>query len=257
MTQHNRVQVFADSEAMSQAAAHYWVEHAAQAIIARGAFIVALAGGSTPKRLYQLLASPAYARQVDWDKVHVFFTDERAVAKDHDDSNYRMAKQALLDHVAIPGHQVHAMNAMPERLEQGVREYHAWLDTQVPKSMNGFPRLDLILLGMGEDGHTASLFPGTRGLKEKQAWVVANEVKQLDAWRMSLTYPVINHARNVLLLISGANKAKVVAEVLNESPPAQRYPVQAVQPLGDLVWYLDRAAASGLPQAEATFDIGG
>lgn len=256
MTQHSGVQVYPDSEALSHAAARFWVEAAAEAIVARGAFLAALSGGSTPQRLYQLLATTEYARQVDWDKVYLFFTDERAVAQDHEDSNYRMVQQALLDHVPLPARQIHAMNAAPEHLAQGVREYQAWLDTQVPKSMNGFPQFDLIFLGMGEDGHTASLFPGTQALQEQQAWVVANEVKQLAAWRMTLTYPVLNHARNVLFLVSGKAKAKLVAEVLQGHGQSLHYPVQAVQPLGDLFWFLDRDAASELPHSEALFDPG-
>ena len=197
-------------------------------------FTIALSGGSTPKRLYELLAAPPRRDQVRWDAVELFFGDERAVPPEHPDSNYGMAKRALLDHVPVRAHRMPA--------ESGdAAEYARILGECITKRRDGAPVFDVVLLGMGEDGHTASLFPGTAALAERAAWVVMNEVPQLHTRRMTLTYPTLNAAARVWALIAGAGKRTVVAECLTRATP---YPILGVRPTaGELIWFLDKAAA--------------
>ncbi len=239
------IHIFNNAEAVSRAAAELVVLAANQAIEARGLFNIALSGGSTPKRLYQHLASDAYKRQIDWQKVHIYFGDERNVPPEHPESNYRMAREAFLDQLPIPEQQIHRMQGEREDLEKAAAEY-AELLKALP-THNGLPQFDLILLGMGDDGHTASLFPGTVALNEKSKMVIAQTVPQLNTRRITLSYPLINNARQVMLLVAGESKASRLEEVL-VSAPEGRYPVQGIKPKGILNWLLDRSAASKLPR---------
>lgn len=200
-------------------------------------FSIALSGGSTPKRLYELLAAPPRRDQIRWDAVELFFGDERAVPPEHPDSNYGMAKRALLDHVPVRAHRMAA-----ER--DDAAGYAQILGDRIAKRRDGVPVLDVVLLGMGEDGHTASLFPGTKALAERSKWVVMNEVPQLHTRRMTVTYPVLNAAERVWALIAGAGKRPVVAECLAAAPRGETpYPILGVRPTaGELVWFLDTAA---------------
>ena len=248
------MRVFPDIDALSRAAAEYWFARAADSIAARGAFHVALAGGGTPKHLYEYLSRPEAASKVDWKAVHVWMGDERAVPLDHADSNFRMAREALLDHVPIPVEQIHPMPADHDDLELAAREYAEALLRDVPTDGTGMPSFDLLLLGMGEDGHTASLFPGTTALEERQHPVVAVYVPQLDTWRMSLTLPVIDAARSTLLLVSGAAKAGILTRVFTRPAIEPRLPVQRIEPGGELDWYLDEAAAAELPEEVRSAD---
>ena len=238
------IEVFSDAEAVSVAAAEQVVQAAAQAIVARGAFYLALAGGSTPKRLYQHLASESYKQQVDWTNVHIYFGDERTVAPDHSDSNYAMACQTLLNHLDIPPRQIHRIKAEQADLQSAAQQYEDEL--QVLPITSGYPQFDLILLGMGDDGHTASLFPGTTALNEHKHAVTALTVPQLSTTRVTLTYPVINNALNVMFLVAGGGKASRLEEVLVSASP-ECYPAQGVKPTIKLSWLLDEAAASQLP----------
>jgi len=228
--------VFDDGEALAAGVADAFVA-AASAASARP-FTVALAGGSTPKRLYELLAVPPRRERVRWDDVEFFFGDERSVPPDHPDSNYGMAKRALLDHVPSKTHRMAAE-------KDDAAGYARVLAERIARRRDGFPVLDLVLLGMGDDGHTASLFPGTKALDERTAWVVMNDVPQLHTRRMTLTYPVLNAAERVWMTIGGAGKRPMVAECLaaaarNEMPR----PILGVRPTaGELVWFLDKAAA--------------
>ncbi len=240
------IQVLADGEAVSLAAAEQVVFLAQQAIAQRGAFYIALSGGSTPKRLYQHLASEAFNRRIDWSSVYIYFGDERSVSPDHPDSNYRMACEAMLNELPIPPLQIHRIQGESESLESAAAAYAEQL-TALPQH-NGLPQFDLVLLGMGDDGHTASLFPGTTALDEKIHWVTALHVPQLHTDRITLTYPIINNAAQVTLLVAGANKADRLEEVLVSAAPGC-YPVQGVQPRGQLTWMLDQAAAAKLPKA--------
>jgi 6-phosphogluconolactonase len=230
--------VFADAEALAAALAERFaglVERPAAA-----PFTVALAGGSTPKRLYEILAAAPHRERVRWQDVELFFGDERAVPPEHPDSNYGMAKRALLDHVPVRAHRMAAE-------QDDADGYARLLGERIARRRDGAPVLDLVLLGMGEDGHTASLFPGTAALGERRRWVVMNDVPQLHTRRMTLTYPVLNAAERVWVLIAGAGKRPVVAECLTaairgDAPPAR--PILGVRPsAGELIWFLDEAAA--------------
>lgn len=187
-------------------------------------FCVALAGGSTPRRLYERLTLP-------WAEVELFFGDERAVPPDHPDSNWGMVKAALLDRSGVRAHRM--------RAEAGAAgEYESVLKSRVRQD-RGWPRFDLVILGVGTDGHTASLFPGTAALAEARRWVVMNDVPQLGARRMTLTFPVLNAARRIWILCSGADKRPVVEQLA----AGARLPVSRIDPDGELCWWLDRAAA--------------
>ena len=238
------VQVFDDAETVARAAADTFARLSRECVAERGTFSVALSGGTTPRRVYELLASDEYRASVPWPSVHVFFGDERTVPPDHAESNYRMASEALLSRVALPAENVHRIEGVGDA-GSNASEYES--------VMRGFfgdvewPRFDLIFLGMGDDGHTASLFPGTTALEESRAWVTANWVEKFGAWRITLTAPAINAARRVLFLVTGAGKAERLSEVLNGAHDPSRLPSQMIRPRdGTLEWYLDRAAAAKL-----------
>jgi 6-phosphogluconolactonase len=245
---------FPDAEAVSRHAASEFVRRAKQSVRDRGVFHVALAGGSTPRRTYELLATPAFSKSVEWGSVQIYFGDERAVEPDHPDSNFNTANLALLAGIGLHSSQVHRMAGERRDLSLSAREY----ETQLSKSLavkghGGFPRFDLVMLGMGKDGHTASLFPFTDALKEREAWVVRNEVPQMSTERLTLTAPVLNAARCVMFLVSGPDKAEALERVLEGPPNASEFPSQLIAPLeGDLLWLVDEAAAVRLkrpPQA--------
>jgi len=230
--------VFNDAEALAAAVAEEFCTLTERPVSAP--FTVALAGGSTPKRLYELLAGEPYVTRVRWAAVEFFFGDERAVPPEHPDSNYGMARRALLDHVPSVAHRMVAEG-------DDVRGYARLLSERIAERRDGVPVLDLVLLGMGEDGHTASLFPGTAALAEHTRWVVMNDVPQLQTRRMTLTYPMLNAAERVWILIAGAGKRAMVTECLtaaarSDDPPPR--PILGVRPTdGELIWFLDQAAA--------------
>lgn len=225
--------VLPDKEALSHAAAQRFVA-LADRYTSTGAFGVALSGGSTPRPLYERLAAPPYRDQVSWPQVHLFWGDERCVPPDHAESNYRMACETLLDHVEIPAENIHRVRGEldPARAAQ---EYRSELE----RVLGASPGFDLILLGMGDDGHTASLFPGSPALQENERAAVAVYAPHLDSWRVTLTLPVLNRARHVLFLVSGADKAPALARIRAGEPlPAARVcPGQ-----GTLTWLIDEAA---------------
>jgi 6-phosphogluconolactonase len=238
------VRVFADPEATASAAARRIVELARAAIDERGAFSIALSGGSTPRRIYELLAGDEFREQVEWESIHVFFGDERTVPADSAESNYRMANEALLSRVPVPKENVHRIEGVGDAAANA---------SAYESAMRGFfgdadwPRFDLVMLGMGDDGHTASLFPDTVALSERRAWVVANWVEKFQTWRITLTAPAINAARHVLFLVNGAGKAGRLREVLKGERDPARLPSQLIAPReGTLEWFIDRAAASSL-----------
>ena len=239
---------FDDAEAVARYAAREFVRRARAAIEARGVFKVALAGGSTPRRTYELLAEPALARRVDWGATHVFFGDERAVIPDHQDSNFNTARLALLNQVAVPDSQVHRMAGERGDLKRAAREYEDALARvfAVPRGPD-FPRFDLVLLGMGKDGHTASLFPYTTALDETRAWVVDNDVPSQQTQRLTITAPVINAARCVVFLVAGSDKAEPLRCVIEGPRDERQFPSQMIAPPnGDLLWLVDEAAAARL-----------
>jgi 6-phosphogluconolactonase len=250
MTNHT-IRLFEDTEALSEAAANEFLRLAREAVASRGRFTVALSGGSTPRRLYQLLAGPPWRSGVDWGRVIFFWGDERCVPPDHPDSNYRMAREALLDHVPIPPENVHRFEAERPDHDAVARDYQNLLASSFGIDSAGPPpAFDLVLLGMGPDGHTASLFPDTLALNETVRWAVANHVPKFGADRLTLTYPVLNRGREVLFLIAGADKAVVLREALEGHSDPPRFPFLRVRPEGDLFWFLDRAAAPSLPPSQ-------
>jgi len=226
-------------EALAEAAALLFVEEATRAIAERGRFAVALAGGSTPEATYGVLARD-HADDVDWPNVHVFFGDERTVPPDHEDSNYRMAREALLD--LVPVGSVHRMRGelSPEEAAASYEGDLAGFFGEIP------PVLDLVMLGIGGDGHTASLFPETAALGVTDRLAVANPVPKLDTTRLTLTVPVLNAARRIVFLVAGEGKADALREILEGDADPSRYPAKLVQPPGGPTWLVDRAAARRL-----------
>jgi 6-phosphogluconolactonase len=240
------VVVLPDLDAVSRQAAERFVALANDAVNRANRFTVALAGGSTPERLYRLLASDAYRDAVPWASVYIFFGDERCVPPDDPESNYRMAKQSLLDHVPVLSEQVFRMEGERDPQSAAVT-YDAVLGDVFGLTPGRVPQFDLILLGMGPDGHTASLFPHTDGLQVVERLVAANFVPKFDSWRLTLTYPVLDAAAQVLFLVGGAEKADAVQHVVEGPSDPAEYPAQGVRtPDGTVTFLLDAAAASKL-----------
>ncbi|MGA7561134.1 MAG: 6-phosphogluconolactonase [Terriglobales bacterium] len=238
------IQVFATAADLFHAAAEEFVRAGRAAIGAQGRFTVALSGGSTPKGLYSLLASK-YA-DFAWSRVFLFFGDERHVPPTDPESNYRMVKESLLAKIAIPAENVFRVPAENPDASAAAAEYEAQLRRFFGLRPEEFPRFDLILLGMGPDGHTASLFPDSPALDEQSRLVVANWVAKFNTHRITFTFPVLNHAAEVMFLASGPDKADILHQVLEgkNTPPL---PSQRVQPAdGKLLWMLDEAAAAKL-----------
>lgn len=228
--------VMADQSSLIDAATEQFISVARFAIAKRGVFYVALAGGSTPRGLYQKLASEPYCDQVDWTRVHLFFGDERCVPADHVNSNFKMASEAMINHIPIPNDNVHRM---PTEIGDAEAVAAAYADT-VSQVMNGEP-FDLVLLGLGPDGHIASLFPETEALTVTETMTTHLYVEKFSSWRVTLTYPVINAARKVIVFIAGEAKAAIVNDITGNI--VQDLPVQRLAPAGDYYWYMDAAAA--------------
>lgn len=240
----SHVRVFDQAGNVAVAAANGLVAIAKAAIAERGRFTVALSGGSTPTSAYQLLASEKYKSEIDWSKTHIFFGDERSVPPDDPQSNYRMVNEALLSRVLVPVENIHRIKGVGD-VVANARLYEDEMRTYFDEAL--FPRLDLVLLGMGEDGHTASLFPGTPALQEQSAWVTANWVEKLAAHRITLTAPAINHAAHIIFLVTGQNKAERLREVLEGEYDPARLPAQLIKPVdGSLEWFIDKAASASL-----------
>ena len=240
------IRVLTTPQELFAAAAEEVVLLAKEAVRERGRFTIALSGGSTPKSLYNLLATNARTT-LPWDRMHFFWSDERHVAPTDPESNYQMANEAMLSKVPVPpGNVYRAPAENPDAAAAGAA-YEATMRKVFQLQPGQFPKFDLILLGMGPDGHTASLFPGTAGLQEKARLVIANWVEKLKTHRLTFTLPVINAARCVSFLVSGTDKATVLRAVLEDNVPGEQYPAKLVQPTdGKLIWFVDRAAASGL-----------
>jgi 6-phosphogluconolactonase len=226
---------------MSRRGAVLWVDVANAAIAEHGRFAVALSGGSTPRSLYALLASE-FLDRVAWKQVHCFWSDERCVPPGHPESNYRAAHEGLLSRVDIPAGNVHRMRGEddpPLAAADYDRELRSWFG-----AASAPPRFDLMMLGMGADGHTASLFPGSPAINEQHAWAAANYVEKLKAYRLTLTFPVLNASAVVMLLVAGEDKAPALAKVLSEGE-ASGLPAARVHPQGGrMLWIVDEAAAA-------------
>lgn len=244
------VRIVPNAEGLARAAASEFVGVAQEAVRANGLFTVALSGGSTPKALYSLLASDASLKsQLPWDKAHFFWGDERHVPPDHADSNFRMTNEAMLSKVTVPATNIHRIRGELEDARQAAEDYEQVLRDFFRLAPGQLPRFDLLLLGMGPDGHTASLFPGTDALSERQRLVVANWVDKFNAHRITLTLPVLNNAACVMFLVAGADKAETLRAVLGGETGAEPYPSQLVHPTrGRLIWLVSGEAARLLPR---------
>lgn len=252
MTASTEWSIQADPPALAAEAARRFVDSCNRSIAARGRCIVALSGGSTPRALYHLLAAPPYRDAVNWACLHVAWGDERCVPPDHADSNYRLARETLLDRVPVPAEQVYRMPADMLDHESSAAAYETTLRNLFAEARVGahFPRFDLIYLGLGVEGHTVSLFPGSSALRETARWVAAPYVEKLHDHRLTLTLPVLNNAREVVFLVAGAEKAGILRRVIADPPEKPLLPAAAVRPVGGhLLWLVDRAAASSLDGA--------
>ena len=237
------IQTYPDQESLSRAAAELFARQAEEAVKLRSAFSVALAGGQTPRRTYEILAQPPFREQVDWEHLHVFWGDERCVPPQDPRSNARMARRAWLNHVPLPPSRIHPISCKPNPVA-GAREYEILLR----KFCAGTPPcLDLVFLGLGEDGHTASLFPYHRASEDREHWTAAVYVPAQSLHRVTLTPAFLNQARVVAFLVAGAAKAKALQEVLQGPRDTRRLPAQLINPeRGELYWLVDREAAGQL-----------
>ncbi len=238
------ITTYPNKDALAYAAAEQTLSIAQAAIAEHGVFTLALAGGSTPRALYTLLATGDFAGKLDWSRCHLFWGDERSVPPDHDGSNYRMVNETLLAHIQIPESHIHRIYGELEP-RQAAAEYEQELRDFFTDQ--AIPRFDLILLGMGEDGHTASLFPKTKAVHEQKRLAVANYVEKLKTWRITLTPVTINAAAHIMFFVSGEQKAEALYQVLHGSYQPDVFPSQMVQPVdGQLWWMIDQAAAQRL-----------
>jgi 6-phosphogluconolactonase len=245
------VRILPDGAAIARRAAQKFVEAGVAAVNEKGSFSVVLAGGSTPKALYGLLVNdPALRAQVPWDKMQVFFGDERHVGPDHPDSNFRMANEAMISKSPLKPEQVTRIKGEYPDAEQVAREYELAIRSYFKLPEGEFPRFDLVLLGMGSEGHTASLFPGAKALHEKRRIAVSSWVGKLLSERITLTPPAINHAAHVIFMVTGVGKAPALTAVLERVYEPDQLPAQLIRPAnGTLLWLVDTAAGGLLTRA--------
>ncbi len=240
----SEIKKLSDVQALSRAAAEMFISIGVEAIKKNNRFTVALAGGSTPKSVYRLLTTTEFKSRIDLKKTFFFFGDERDVSPDSDESNFRMASENLLKPLQIPEKNVFRWKTELGNAEKIAESYEKVIKEFFNLPKNEFPRFDLILLGMGDDGHTASLFPFTEALKETEKIAVANWVEKLNTNRLTLTFPAINNASNVIFLVSGAAKAETLREVLERDFLPDEFPSQKVRSNdGNLIWLVEKEAA--------------
>jgi 6-phosphogluconolactonase len=238
---------YRDEPSLARAAAEELAAQAVDAVERRGRFLLALSGGSTPRRLYSLLVDAPYRERIPWSKVELFWSDERAVDPDHPASNFRMAREVMLDKLELRREQIHRMPAEGPDLDAAARKHQEEIARITGVAAHGAaPSLDLVLLGMGPDAHTASLFPGTPALTERERWVVPNRAPVEPIDRLTFTFPMLEAAHRLLLLVAGASKAAPLAEVLEGKPDPTRLPCQSLPRDSRVLWLLDQAAASRL-----------
>lgn len=214
-----------------------------QTIDERRVFHLFLAGGSTPQRFYNLLATPIYAKAIPWGNVHLYFGDERHVAPDHSDSNFKMVNDSLLKKINIDPTHIHRIQGELDAAD-AADAYHQAINSLLPKDADNRPQADLILLGLGPDGHTASLFPDTDILDNTKAYCAAVWVSKFNTWRISITYPVINNARNLWFLVAGDNKQPIVNRIFNHPSTIDPLPVERISARGAVTWFMDQSAAN-------------
>ncbi len=241
MTESSEVRVFGNAGELARAAADEISFRIQEALRESDRFTWALSGGSTPRALYRLLASEPYRGRLPWRAIHFFWGDERHVPPDHAESNFRMAREAMLDAMPVPAENIHRIHAEEPDAERAAKLYEDELRAFFALAPGAWPRFDLVLLGLGNDGHTASLFPGSAAVRERERLVVAPWVEAQRAFRITLTPPVLSQARRALFLVSGAEKAAALHAVLEGPREPDRYPAQVVG--GNRLWLVDRAAA--------------
>lgn len=231
---------------LSTSVANWLVQYIGQVLEKQDRFTIALSGGSTPKKLHELLITDAYKSRIDWSRLHIFWGDERYVPIDNELSNAKMAYDTLLNHVPVPAEHIHIMRTDLEP-EDAAAAYEAILHAYFDNTATTF---DLVLLGMGDDGHTLSLFPGkTEVIHEQQRWATSLWLESQNMYRITLTAPVVNKAAAVAFLAAGANKATVLKEVITGAYQPDMYPSQVIRPeKGQLMWFVDKAAAGGIPE---------
>jgi len=236
------VNVFSDSEELASAAADWFKETSNHSIAAKGHFSVSLAGGQTPKKLYQFLTTDSYSSRINWKQIHLFWGDERYVPPESIDSNFRMVKESMLDYISIPSQNIHCYNtklsphACAMDYEKDIRKHFNLEEEQ-------FPRFDCILLGLGADGHTASLFPASQALNEEKRLIIETYVEKLRSYRLTFSLPVINNADSVVFLVSGKEKSEILFEILSDKLKNVNLPATMVHPTnGTLNWLIDEAA---------------
>ncbi|GHO95557.1 6-phosphogluconolactonase [Reticulibacter mediterranei] len=243
------IAIYPDTNILSHEAAQHIVRVAQESIVTHGRFTLALSGGNTPKKLYGLLASEPYVSQIDWNLVEIFWSDERCVSPDSPDSNYHMAQEVFLSKVPIPANQIHRTPA-DEADRDAASEAYA-REMRNVFGTNGVPKFDLIQLGMGPEGHTASLFPHQASLHEQQRLVMPVSVPKPPPARLTFTPPLLNAAAHILFLVTGADKEEAVQAVLEGDHQPDEYPAQIVQPSqGEVTWMLDTAAAAKLKKRQ-------
>lgn len=242
------VRILTNIDAIARRAAQDFVQSATQAVSEKGSFAVALSGGSTPKALYSLLANDAALRsQIPWDKMFVYFGDERSVGPDHPDSNFRMASDAMLSKVPLKPEQVFRIKGEYKDIDKAAQEYEQVLRTSFKIAEGQFPRFDLVFLGIGNEGHTASLFPGTKAVHETKRLAVRNWVGKLYTNRITLTAPAINNAARVIFMVTGTDKALALKGILEGPCEPEQLPPQLIQPAnGKLTWLVDTVAGGML-----------
>lgn len=238
------IRAFRDLEEVSRALALRFSELAQERTQQGKTFSAALSGGTTPRTFMEILASPGFSQRISWENVHLFQVDERCVPPDDIQSNYRMISGALLGPVPGAADNFHRMKAEREDREAACAEYAAEIKETLTPTEGKLPRFDLILLGLGPDGHTASLFPGSEALAERSKWVCPNYVEKLRSHRLTLTYPVLNAAGEIVFLVSGTGKAEILRQVLEGPHNPKQYPAQGIgSGEGSVIWYLDKSAA--------------
>lgn len=237
-----QLHVYKDAEALSEDVAKWIAETISRTLQTKDRFTIALSGGSTPQRLHKILAASPCKEQIDWSKLHIFWGDERAVPFNDSRNNAKMAYDTLLNFVSVPASQIHVMRT-DIGPEDSAAEYEKILHTYFDDQSLSF---DLVLLGMGDDGHTLSLFPGTEVVHEEKAWAVAYFLKAQDMYRITLTKSIVNRSARVAFLTTGTGKAHALKEVLQGAYNPDLYPSQEIKPIGDLHWFVDEAAAAQL-----------
>jgi 6-phosphogluconolactonase len=241
----NNIHIHPDSESLIEAAALHWAKLANAAIDRHTCFHVALSGGSTPAALHRRLAQHDFADKIDWSRTHIWFGDERCVGPEHPDSNYRMARETLLQLTPIPPEQIHRIHGEASQPPQAAQQYATLLEKLLP-TRHDLPCFDLMMLGIGADGHIASLFPNSENLKVRHTTVSAAWIDTQKGWRISLTLPVIQNARHIMLLASGKGKADILEKVLGNHPATDALPATLIRGLPQTEWFLDHASTIGL-----------